>query len=165
MAVRRSNVWPPPVYVATFAGGEVCRMSVGAYGPKSLIYDFDKGRRVCCNAIGAERVWKAHREKNPSYRHHRITGEVEWREPTVWHPDTINRLIREAGPATDILAGHFEHDGEVIPDPYFTGEVIKPTRKRASVLDKLLASLDKLTSDELVSLSAEVDARLGVPAE
>lgn len=53
MAIAK-GIWPPPVYVATFAGGETIRMSYWSRAGKPL--DHDAGRRYVQAAIGRERA-------------------------------------------------------------------------------------------------------------
>lgn len=160
MAVKGKSVWPPPVYVATFSDGTVCRMSIWTRQGKP--FDFERGRKVCCSAIGGERAFRAHREANPGRWVEGVrrgwTGKPEPYKDFVqtnWHPDQMPRIT----PAADLVAGHFEHLGETIPDPFFEPEAA-PVRKRVSAIERLIASLDKLTADDLARLSAEVDGRL-----
>lgn len=47
---RKQGIYPAPVYVATFANGEIGRMSF--YSPLGKPFDFDYGRRVLCGAWG-----------------------------------------------------------------------------------------------------------------
>lgn len=138
------SIWPPPVYVATFSDGTECRMSIWSRQGKPL--DFERGRKVCCSAIGGERAWKKDAAS---------TKRERWE---ARQPD--NPALRFPPPATDIVAGHFDQDGEITPDPFFMPEAAAPVRKRVSAFDKLLASLDKLSHDDLARLSVVVDGRL-----
>jgi hypothetical protein len=124
-------------------------MSCGDYrkGKGATGYDFDKGRRTACLAIGAERV--AHQLRYNEYGLKRVFISPDW------HPDRFRKLCK---PATDIVSAHFEHDGAIIPDPYFElAQEPAPPRKR-SELDRLIARLNKLSADELIQLSEAVDA-------
>lgn len=162
MAKTKLYQWPPPVYVARFAGGEECRMSVSSTIKGQ--YGFDRARSIACAVIGNERG-RAMRPRRPAAeidkeiadraakdgaRSSRGRGSV-----SPFYP-SMEWTLKNFPPADDIMAGHFEHDGAVIPDPFFTGgSVAKP-----KALDKLIASLNKLSADELAALSAEVDTRL-----
>jgi hypothetical protein len=54
-----TGIWPAPVYVGTFADGEVVRMSFWSQQGKPI--DFDRGRRGVMLALGNERTRaKAH---------------------------------------------------------------------------------------------------------
>lgn len=143
------SIWPPPVYVARFADGTECRMSIWSRQGRPL--DFERGRKVCCQAIGTERIFDARGKGVSKHAYHSWNG---------WSPDDMRRLCQ---PATDIVAGHFDQDGKITPDPFFMPEA--PARKKMSALDRLIASLDRLTPDDLRVLSVELDARLGPTAE
>lgn len=143
------GIWPPPVYVARFSDGTECRMSIWSREGKPL--DFERGRKVCCSAMGLE------------YAQRQIMCDAHstGRRAINWHPDRFRQLCQ---PATDIMAGHFDQDGKITPDPFFMPEA-PPARKKVSTLNQLIARLDRLTPDDLRVLSVELDARLGSTAE
>lgn len=142
MAIKRSLIWPPPVYVAKFSDGTECRMSCGDYrkGKAATGYDFNKGRRVACNVVGAERA---------RARYIGARGS--------WHPDNVRRIEQASGPATDIIGGHFDHDGQIILDPYFVEPERGPMKQKATTLEKLIASIRKLSADDLLRLTDEIE--------
>lgn len=144
------GIWPPPVYVARFADGTECRMSIWSREGEPL--DFERGRKVCCSAVGTERVFDARGKGVSKHAYHSWSG---------WHPNDMRRLCQ---PATDLISGHFDQDGKITPDPFFMPEA-PPARKKVSALDKLIFSLDRLSPDDLLALSVELDARLGSTAE
>jgi hypothetical protein len=138
----KRSYWPCPVYVAKFSDGTECRMSTWSQEGKPL--DFERGRKICCSAIGNRRAMSRARS---------------------YHPDRMPAIA----PATDIIGGHFEHDGQNVPDPFFTAATAEAKRKssalaKPSVLDRLLASIGKLTSDELARLQQAIDSAFQ-PAE
>jgi hypothetical protein len=89
------SVWPSPVYVADFHGGEHVRMSF--WQPLGKPWRFAAARGMVQQVIGNERVITQMREQG------------EWRQwRTCGNP-----------PATDIISGHVEHQGRTYLDPYF----------------------------------------------
>lgn len=129
---RGKSIWPAPVYVARFRGGEVCRMSFYSLAGKPL--DFDRGRRICCGVIGNER------------------GMTNW-------PRGVG-LPPMFSPATDIEHGEVDWDGEVFIDPFFTAKPVAVAKPKADPVAKLTAQLGKLSAEQLAILSIEVDRRL-----
>lgn len=154
--MAKRSYWPPPVYVATFSDGTVCRMSIWSQEGKPL--DFDRGRKVCCGAIADERAHAAVRS-GPPIKGHGATwladrARLLWGGSDVrWHPD--NPALH-APPATDIISGAFEHDGVVIPDPHFTGESAAPKRKEPN-LKTLISAIRKLSAEQLLVISDEIE--------
>ena len=142
MAIQRSKIWPPPVYVAKFRDGTECRLSCGDYrkGKAATGFDFDKGRRMACSVIGAER----------------LREEYCMADRIDWHPDRMRALYQIAGPAKDIVSGHMEHDGAIIPDPHFEPAVVA-TKPKTSALDRLIASIRKLNAEDLLRLQNEIE--------
>ena len=49
------GIWPPPVYVAIFADGQIVRMSYG-YSAKAKTPPFEAARAYVCDVIGGERA-------------------------------------------------------------------------------------------------------------
>lgn len=135
---RKSLIWPPPVYCATFAGGEVYRMSVSADRRKP--WDFERYRTGAAQIIGNER------------------GRAV--EP---QPLSMNQW-RPSAPARDLVASHIEHDGQTYPDPLFTAvppvaAVETPKRRRSASravdpLDAILAAIDELSLADLEALES-----------
>ena len=109
MKAAQRGVWPPPVYVATFADGEVVRMSYHSRAGKPL--DHERGRRLCCQALGNERGRVGAT---------RLIGTESLARP-CWYV---------FAPASDITAGHAEQAGDVIRDPYFAAPAAASERKR-----------------------------------
>lgn len=155
--MAKRSYWPPPVYIATFADGTVCRMSIWSQEGKPL--DFERGRKVCCGVVADERAHRAVRDgpeikgSDAAWLADRV--KTRWHASDVrWHPD--NPAALNPSPATDIVAGAFEHDGVVIPDPYFTGEAPAPKRREPS-LKTLIANIRKLSAEQLLVLSDEIE--------
>lgn len=115
--------WPPPVYVARFAGGEECRMSVSSTIKGQ--YGFERARSIVCAVIGNERG----RASRPVLPYSPEPGAYTAARPYRKYAPDMAWVTKNFPPADDIEAGHFEHDGTVIPDPFFTGEVAAADRK------------------------------------
>lgn len=52
--MTKQCIWPAPVYVAKFSDGTECRMSFWSTAGKA--FDFERGRKLCAQAIGNERA-------------------------------------------------------------------------------------------------------------
>lgn len=147
--------YPLAVYVATFANGETARLSVGARKGK---VDFDRARGMV-----------AHMWREGALPHHG-TEPDRWGNGKPLNADDTPYRVEQywSVPArTDIVAGHVEHDGRVIADPFFAppaAVVQLPKRRKVDPIDSVLTALDKLSLSDLetiVSLVGEmIDQRL-----
>lgn len=135
---RGKSVWPPPVYVARFRGGETVRMSTWQIAGKPL--DFDKCRNGACQVIGNERGRNAlgvDETNGKSVYHHGPVVRPRWKVDQVF------------APAADIEYGEIEMGGEVFVDPYFAAKITIPVKPKLSATDRLIAQLSKLPVGEL----------------
>lgn len=125
---QSKGVYPAPIYVAEFAGGEKIRVSYFSPKGKPLTTRLDAVRPWVAGIIGRERANSAagapYEFANPA--------RTRWRDLPV---------------AEDMIGGHIEHLGERVDDPLFSanGNVtgIKRRAKRSAgpELDRALAAL------------------------
>ena len=164
MAKVKLYQWPPPVYVAKFAGGEECRMSVSSTTKTG--YGFERARRIVCAVIGNERG-RALRPRRPG---HEIDAEIasksaekkgmRWNSKPVspFYPD-MAWVTKNFPPATDIVSGHFEHNGEIIPDPMFAPAAAAvvaaggSSKPKMTAVEKLIAQIAKLPPEQQAQIA------------
>ena len=124
--------YPLAVYVATFANGETARLSVGARKGK---VDFDRARNMVAH------MWR------------------NWHNPTGGLIDYNSYFTMP--PRTDMVAGHVEHEGDIVADPFFApalDNVITLPKRRRSVskisdpIDAVLSALGELSLSDLESV-------------
>lgn len=173
MAVVEKGIWPPPVYVATFADGSTVRMSYHSRAGKAL--DFARGRQLCCQVIANERerntpladVPESELVNDRRYRNmlalaaDRIVNNVlsdcvaedydMGRDRKFKSKVVLFRDLPQTAPAaaSDIVSGHVARDEISYPDPFFAPADDMPAkRKRASVplaqMEKALAAIRDL---------------------
>lgn len=155
--MAKQSIYPPPVYVATFADGTTCRMSFWSQAGKP--FNFERGRRLCAQAIGNERARLAAGDR---YVVRFMPKLARWSEPTVVAP--IGCM-----PAEDIIAGHVEYDGVTYLDPHFLPKpvpvIVQRTKRRAVAIDDALSvvaayfGLADPNADELAGLRAAFAAK------
>lgn len=140
MSKTYKGAWPPPVYVGTFANGDVGRASFSSPYGKPL--DFAAGRRMVCHLY---RDWLhlkfEERTKMQCATYASIAASIE--------------RYHTLPPRTDLVSGYVEFDGQTFPDMFDA-----PVKKVASLspVDKLIASINKLGRADL----ARVREALGV---
>lgn len=134
--------WPPPVYVARFAGGEECRMSVSSTIKGQ--YGFERARGIICAVIGNERGRAAAlRDLGATLR---ATDKTYG--PTPLQGDIRGVMLAEYPAAGDLIAGHFEHDGAIVRDPLFLPTEVTQAKAKADPLARVLAAIGKLSADQ-----------------
>lgn len=140
--MKRTFDYPLAVYVATFADGETARLSVGAKKGK---VDFALARAMV-----------AHMWREGALPHHSEKPEGRYTYPEPKNADGSPYRIEQywqVPDRTDIVAGHVEHDGRVIPDPFFApADNVVPLpvkRRKVDAIDNVLGALDKLSLADL----------------
>jgi hypothetical protein len=149
MSRKFNTIWPLPVYVATFADGEMVRLSFGSPQKKPL--DFERGRRMVCHAA-RNGVFPARVERHEKWGYvmarYNEDGSI-YREAQYY----------EVPSRADIVAGHVEVGGQSFPDPHFApaaAPVLVVARARKSAYERALALLPELSFAELEDLARAV---------
>ena len=145
---RKQGIYPAPVYVATFANGEVGRMSF--YSPLGKPFDFDYGRRVVCGAWGHPQPIAVVTRPHPTWP----TIELQNPDGSPWD------LYARYPARTDIVAGHVEHNGERYADPQFEPPAAVAEKAKRDPVLRLISSIEKLDWSDLERIQRAIDERL-----
>lgn len=163
------GIYPAPVYVAEFAGGETIRMSFWSPKNKPLTARAPAVRAWLAGIIGGERDAEASKSCGAHSLGSMRVGCGAVAPAEAWFASTAGRrflrsiaaqlvadvcgarvaakLFRSrivSEPATDMIAGHIEHDGQVIADPFFAPvEVLPMMRKRQNKREAALIEAAK----------------------
>ena len=108
-------------------------------------YGFDRARRIVCAVIGNERG-RALRPIRP-----RKDGDRYYQKYAL----DMAWVMKNFPPADDLVSGHFEHDGEIIPDPMFAPEAAGGSSKpnKMTAVEKLIAQIAKLPPEQRAQIA------------
>ncbi len=144
---RGHSIWPPPVAVAEFAGGEKIRMSCWQRAGKP--WDFIAARRMLAQTIGNERgvaTTRAMKRRSKS-------------------KNAANKIIHSNGypPASDFVAFYIEHDGKRYDEQTARVPSYRPKLKIRRAMEALATiSISTQTKPRVLGeLMIEMETHLG----